>query len=129
MHCLCVHINISYFVSPAADTLNAIGFYLRDPLADYQPPVQYFNPIMNMVISEMNRAICYNQTIYDDIRVEEDEFFSLTLIVQDMSTKTTIVNPEYNTCVVTIMDDDSTLLLNANHASTYMLICINCTTA
>ena len=77
---------------------------------------------MNMVITEMNRVICYNQTIYDDIRVEEDEFFSLTLIVQDISIKTTIVNPECNTSVVTIVDDDSTLLLIMYIAPTYTLI-------
>ena len=78
---------------------------------------------MNMVITERNRVICYNQTIYDDIRMEEDEFFSLTLIVQDISMKTTIVNPECNTSVVTIVDDDSMLLLMCNVTPIY--ICIN----
>ena len=101
-------INVPIFILTAADTLNSVGFYLMDPLADYPPPVQYFNPIMNMVITGTTRAICYNQTIYDDIRVEEDEFFSLTLIVQDGSAENTETHSQLSSTFVWILDDDGT---------------------
>ena len=96
-------------IHPAADTLDAVGVYLRNPSADYPPPVQYFNPIMNMVITGTTRAICYNQIIYDDIRVEEDEFFSLTLIVQDGSALKTTVHSQLSSTFVWILDDDGAL--------------------
>ena len=82
-----------------------------DPLADYAPPVRSFNPIMDLVITVTTRLICYNQTIYDDSRVEENEFFSLTLIVQDGSAIMTQVDPQLSSTVVKIVDDDGKLQL------------------
>lgn len=32
----------------------------------------------------MHHRICHNQIVYDDIRVETDEYFGLTLEVQDL---------------------------------------------
>ena len=80
-----------------------------DEGADYPPPVHRFNPIRNMVITETARVICYNQTIYDDDRVEEDEFFSLTLTVQDRSALITLVDPQLSSAVIKIVDDDGEL--------------------
>ena len=76
------------------------------PLADYQPPIQYFNPIRNTAITKTTRVICYNQTIYDDNRMEHDELFSLTLTVQEYSTSTTQVDPLHSRAIVKIVDDD-----------------------
>ena len=89
--------------SPAADTLNVLGFYNMDELADFQPPVQFFNPIRLMVITETNRVICYNQIIYGDSQDEEDEYFSLTLIVQNRSFS---VDSRHSISVIRIVDDD-----------------------
>ena len=87
-----------------------------DELADYRPPVKGFNPIRNMVITETNRIICYDHIIYSDTRVEEDEYFSLTLIVQTGSATTTIVDSDRSSAVIKIVDDDDgrlhPLLLN-----------------
>ena len=94
------------FISTAADTFSLGGFYRMDEGADYPPVIAGFNPIMNMVITGTNRVICYNQTIYDDDRVEEDEFFSLTLTVQDGSAQITLVDPQLSTAVIKIVDDD-----------------------
>ena len=79
-----------------------------DPMADYPPPVVEFNPIkvMNLIITETNRVICYNQTIYDDNRIEDDEYFSLILIVQTGSAMTTQVSPDFSTVLIKIVDDD-----------------------
>ena len=82
-----------------------------DPLADYAPQVKGFNPIMDMIISKSTHTICYNQTIYDDSRVEEDEFFCLILIVQDGSAIVTQVDPEFSSTLVKIVDDDGKIHL------------------
>ena len=73
---------------------------------DYPQLIIDFNPIMNMVITGTNRVICYNQTIYDDDRVEEDEFFSLTLTVQNGSALITVVDPQLSSAVIKIVDDE-----------------------
>ena len=59
-----------------------------------------------MVITETTRVICYNQTIYDDNRMEDDELFSLTLTVQEYSTPSTQVDPLHSNAIVKIVDDD-----------------------
>ena len=96
------------FIFPTApDEINSLGFYQMLNFSDYQPPFQRFNPIMMMVITGTNTVLCYNLTIYDDDRVEEDEFFSLTLTVQDGSAMTTVVDPQLSSAVFRIVDDDS----------------------
>ena len=75
-------------------------------LADYQPPVKGFNPIRNMAITDGNRIICYNQIIYGDTRVEDDEYFSLTLIARTGSATTTLVDLDRSSAVIKIVDDD-----------------------
>ena len=82
-----------------------------DPMADYPPPVKGFNPIteMDLIITETNRVICYNQTIYNDNCPEDDEYFSLILIVQSGSAMPTQVDPKLNTALIKIIDDDGEL--------------------
>ena len=99
----------SFAIALAADTLDVRGHYDMNPLADYAPPVKDFNPIMDMIINKSTETICYNQTIYDDNRVEEDELFSLTLIVQDGSAIVTQVDPQLSSTLVKIVDDDGKL--------------------
>ena len=94
------------FVFTAPDSLDTFGFHMMNPLADYPPPVKGLNSIRNMAITNTTRVICYNQTIYDDDRMEEDEFFSLTLTVQDRSAMTTVVDPHLSSAVIRIVDDD-----------------------
>ena len=80
-----------------------------DEGADYIPHISGFNPIRDMVITETTRVICYNQTIYDDNHVEDDEFFSLTLTVQDGSALITLVDTQLSSAVIKILDDDGEL--------------------
>ena len=77
-----------------------------DPMADYKPPVESFNQIMGMVITGTTTVLCYNQTIYDDNRVEDDELFSLTLTVQDQSTMVAQVDPLRSSALFKIVNDD-----------------------
>ena len=104
--------------SPAADTLSITGVYNMDELADYRPPVQFFNPIMRLAITDTNRVICYDQIIYSDTCVEEDECFSLTLIVQDRSSTAASVDLQHSNALIKIVDDDDGML--------YPLFCRPC---
>ena len=94
-----------YIIFTAPDIVGPFGFYQMLEFSDYQPPFQLFNPIRMMVITGTNTVLCYNLTIYDDDRVEEDEFFSLTLTVQDGSAMTTVVDPQLSSAVFRIVDD------------------------
>ena len=94
------------YLSTAPDEIDSFGFYKRLNFSDYETPFQTFNPIMMMVITGTNTVLCYNQIIYDDDRVEEDEFFSLTLTVQDGSAMTTVVDPQLSSAVFMIVNDD-----------------------
>ena len=62
-----------------------------------------------MVITDTNRVICYDQTIYSDTCVEEDECFSLTLIVQGDSS-TVSVDLQRSNALIKIVDDDDGML-------------------
>ena len=54
------------------------------PNPDYEKQEFGFSAIRNERITEEHRKICYNQTVYDDTRLEATEYFGLTLEVQDL---------------------------------------------
>ena len=54
------------------------------PHLDYEKQEFGFNEIRKKQITQPHRRICYNQTVYDDIRLEETEYAGLTLEVQDL---------------------------------------------
>ena len=56
-------------------------------------------------ITELQRMVCYNQTIYDDIRLEEDEFIGLSLLPLDISLNTDVAVP-YHFAAINITDND-----------------------
>ena len=78
-----------------------------DPMADYAARVEDF-----AIINESNGTICYNLTIYDDNEIEDDELFSLTLIVQDGSAIITQVDPQLSSTIVKIVDNDGKLTIS-----------------
>ena len=64
------------------------------------------NAIDDETITELMRIVCYDQPIYDDDCVEEDEWLGLTLGV-DRSSVLTTVRPMCDQAVILIEDDDS----------------------
>ena len=74
-------------------------------MTDYEEQIQFINRIRNAVINATSRIICYNQTIYDDIRLEMSEYAGLTLAVRDASVLTE-VQPMYDRATIMILDDD-----------------------
>ena len=77
------------------------------PKSDYEEQIRGINHIRNTVINATRRIICYNQIIYDDIRLEVSEYAGLTLAVRDSSVLT-LVRPLYDQVAIQILDDDST---------------------
>ena len=75
---------------------------------DFAQQTRAINVIDDIIISELSRIICYNQSIYDDISVERDEYAGLTLGVNnfDRTTSLTIVEPMYDQAAIFIVDND-----------------------
>ena len=91
------------------DTIHPLfGFYNRDPLADYPPPLEgRTEQIKDIPITQTTRVVCYNQILYDDEKVEGDEYFRIKLIIQSGSTAGTIIQSSHSSAVVRIVDNDS----------------------
>ena len=83
------------------------GFYNMDPGSDYPPPLEgRTEQIKVLPITQTTRVVCYNQAIYEDETVEQDEFFSVILIIQDGSDARTVIN-DFDRAVFTIRDNDN----------------------
>ena len=94
--------------SPAPDSPDFLGEYPMAPLTDYEDQIRGINHIRNTVMNEMRRIICYNQTIYDNNRLEVSEYVGLTLAVRHSSVHTE-VQPMYDQVDIQIVDNDSEL--------------------
>ena len=72
---------------------------------DYAQQTAGGNLIKAGVITEEMRTVCYNQTIYDDMRLEVSEYTGLRLGIHE-ATALTEVQPMYSTIAIKIVDDD-----------------------
>ena len=75
---------------------------------DYPQQLLRFNDLRNIQIrenthNETRRRICYNQIIYNDMQIEGDEWFGLTLQI-GASTARTVTGIEHT--AIRIIDDD-----------------------
>ena len=91
---------------PAPNTPTFFGTYLEAPLTDFEEQIQGFNDIRSEIINATQRIVCYDQVIYDDMRLEVTEYAGLTLAV-GRSTVRTEVRPTYDHVAIEIVDDDS----------------------
>ena len=96
------------------DTPTVLSQYLRVNRTDYAQQTQSLNAIDNLRIrenepNEIRRIVCYDQPIYDDIRLEADEWLGLTLGVDRATIVLTNVRPMYNQSAILIQDNDSKL--------------------
>ena len=80
------------------------------PDADYDKQEFGSNAMRSKEISELHRRICYNQTVYDDTRLEATEYAGLTLEVQELqefggrTTVNTVVDIKHT--AIKILDND-----------------------
>ena len=76
---------------------------------DYQEQRMGESAIINEQITELMRVVCYDQVIYDDLRLESDEFLGLTLEVQPVPFFTSVrtdIERFYGDAVIQIIDND-----------------------
>ena len=76
------------------------------PRTDYGEETSRFSTIRDTFITEVRRMICYEQVVYDDLRLEKEEYVGLALVPDDLDTVVE-TEPLYNESVVIIIDDDS----------------------
>ena len=99
-------ITIINLVSDAPDFLSR---YLMLERTDFAQQTEFVNAIDDALItSYFMRIVCYNQTIYEDLRLELDEYVGLTLGVRERGTTVhTVVRPMYDEASILIVDNDS----------------------
>ena len=103
-------IHATLFPSVAPDVINTFTRrYPRLPMTDYEEQTIGINLIRDTKITTTRRIICYNQTIYNDMRLEVAEYTGLGLVPNTLSTVLTEVEPLYNEGSILIIDDDGTL--------------------
>ena len=79
--------------------------YNMIPFSDYEQQQILSNRIRNIGINATRRVICYDQPIYDDMRLEVSEYFGMTLTVL-FATILTNIRPMYDQVAILILDDD-----------------------
>ena len=89
----------------APDEPTIFGQYLMSDGTDYAQQTSAFNAIDDETITELMRVVCYNQSIYDDMQLEDDEWLGLTLDVDDGSVLTNI-RLMYDQAAIHIVDND-----------------------
>ena len=75
---------------------------------DYAQQTLAVNALDDHTISEGMRIVCYNQTIYDDVVAEGQEYVGLSLHVSQASVLTQ-VQPVYDQAAILILDNDGNL--------------------
>ena len=79
------------------------------PMTDFSQQTVGVNAIDAETILQQMRIVCYDQPIYEDMRLEGDEWLGLTLGVDRASVATT-VRLMYDQAAILIQDNDSKLL-------------------
>ena len=89
------------------------------PFSDYEQQL-LSNRIRNIGINATRRVICYDQPIYNDMRLEVSEYFGMTLTVQGMPPTTilTEIRPMYDQVAILILDDDGERKIESTYKAT-----------
>ena len=107
--CLKCHDFEAIYFPPVPDPFNFLTqSYEMISFSDYEQQQLLSNRIRSIGINATRRVICYDQPIYDDLRLEVSEYFGMTLTVQGMPSTTinTEVRPMYDQVAILILDDD-----------------------
>ena len=113
-----VFLYISLSIPTAPDEPNFLGIYPMADGTDFAQQTPPVNVIDDTFITQEMRLICYNQLIYEDMRLEPNEYAGLTLGVIDnsniLTTVLTEVKPMYDQASILIVDNDSEFI-NQTH--------------
>ena len=93
---------------PVPDAPDFLSQYPMEEGTDFAQQTRFVNAIDDVTITELMRIVCYNQPIYEDLRLELDEYAGLTLGVSMVGTTVlTVVRPMYDEASILIVDNDS----------------------
>ena len=102
---LMLHKQVSYYASDMITFL--VHIFPPAPATDYERQRRLRSRIRDIGINATRRVICYDQPIFDDMRLEPPEYFGMTLIVQEDRTRAkTDLRPMYDQVAILILDDD-----------------------
>ena len=105
-------------ISTAPDEPNFLSIYPMADGTDFAQQTPPVNVIDDTFITQEMRLICYNQPIYEDMRLEPNEYAGLTLGVIDnnniLTTVLTEVKSMYDHASILIVDNDSEFI-NQTH--------------
>ena len=98
-----------FFVTTAPDEPYLLSLYAMAEESDFAQQTVSVNAIDDFLITEERRIICYSQPIYEDFRLEPDEYVGLTLRVaeNEQTTVFTTVKSMYDQASILIVDNDS----------------------
>ena len=88
------------------DAPDFLSRYLMLERTDFAQQTRPVNAIDDVFITELMRIVCYNQPIYEDLRLELDEYAGLSLGVTETEVRTE-VRPMYDEASILIVDNDS----------------------
>ena len=95
-------------INPVPDAPDFLSRYLMLERTDFAQQTQFVNAIDDVFITELMRIVCYNQPIYEDLRLELDEYAGLSLGVSETRTTVpTVLRPMYDEASILIVDNDS----------------------
>ena len=77
----------SYYWQPQILPTFSVSYLISEG-SDYAQQTYAVNIIDDILISELRRTVCYNQTIYNDLRLEPQEYIGLTLGVKKTPVET-----------------------------------------
>ena len=93
---------------PVPDAPDFLSQYLMLERTDFAQQTGPVNAIDDVTITQLMRIVCYNQLIYEDLRLELAEYAGLTLGVNEVGTTVlTVVQPMYDEASILIVDNDS----------------------
>ena len=103
----------SLYIYSAPDMPNFLSQYPMAAGTDYAQQTLASNAIDNEIIREndyntIRRVVCYDQPIYDDVHLEDDEWLGLKLGVERSSSPTN-VRLMYDEAAILILDNDGGL--------------------
>ena len=95
-------------INPVPDAPDFLSRYLMLERTDFAQQTRPVNVIDDVFITELMRIVCYKQPIYEDLRLELDEYAGLSLGVSEIGTTIdTVVRPIYDEASILIVDNDS----------------------
>ena len=95
-------------INPVPDAPDFLSRYLMLERTDFAQQTVPVNAIDDVFITQLMRIVCYNQPIYEDLRLELDEYAGLTLGVRETGTTVrTEARQRYDEASILIVDNDS----------------------